>query len=91
MSPSINKPRISTLERVFGFIVDYKSIHDGNSPTTRQIMDGCHLLSTSTVIYFLEQLELQGCIRRPLIENSKRSAAMIEVTGGKWMLAEKPA
>ena len=76
-----NRP---TAQRVYAFIVAYKRRHDGNSPTYREIMDGCCLGSTSVVSYFLEQLKEKGLIRRPEPRIGNRYAGKIEVLGGQW-------
>ncbi|MBE3038290.1 MAG: hypothetical protein IMZ62_05715 [Chloroflexi bacterium] len=76
-----NRP---TVELVYEYIVWYKGLHDGNSPTYREIMDGVHLGSTSVVSYFLEQLKQKGLIRRPEPRIGVRYSATIEVIGGRW-------
>lgn len=72
--------------RIFNFIVAYKSAHDGNSPTSREIMDGANISSTSVVHYHLRKLEVQGKI---WIDGNK--ARRIEVIGGKWTYEEPKA
>ena len=68
-----------TVDRVFEFIVRYKKIHDGNSPTIREIGDMCGISSTSVVSFHLDMLVKDGLIRRDdLLTRS------IEVVGGKW-------
>jgi SOS-response transcriptional repressor LexA len=64
---------------LFAWIVQYKSLHDGNSPTTREMMIGCELRSTSVVAWHLSRLEKEGKIRRELDR-----ARGIYVVGGKW-------
>ena len=71
-------------EQVYRFIVAYKQTHDGNSPTMREIMNNCNISSTSMAFFYLEKLVGLGLIRRPEPEFGKRSAANIEVIGGKW-------
>lgn len=67
---------------VYRFIVDYKAQHDGNSPTIRQIQRACGVNSTSVVVSLLNNLELQGLIRRP--RNGTDKSRNIEVVGGAW-------
>lgn len=74
------------VERVYKFIVSYKKIHDGNSPTIREIGDACGISSTSVVVYWLIRLEDQGLIRRPEPPVGNRYATKIEVVGGEWRL-----
>jgi SOS-response transcriptional repressor LexA len=75
----------SRQQRVYHFIVQYKKGHDGNSPTIREIMDGCELTSTSLVRYYLIELARHGLIRMP----EKGAAAKIEVIGGYWMITQR--
>jgi len=67
---------------IYGFIIDYKRMHDGNSPTIREIMTGCDVTSTSCVVDLLERLQADGWI------HLRRSGLYrgIEVIGGKWTL-----
>ena len=67
---------------IYRFIVDYKAQHDGNSPTLRQIQRACGVNSTSVVVSLLNNLELQGLIRRP--RNGTDKSRNIEVVGGAW-------
>lgn len=73
-------------ERVYQFIVNYKRRHDGNSPTFREIMEGCTITSTSMVLYYLTGLEKRGLIRRPEPVFGNRNATKIEIVGGRWLL-----
>lgn len=68
--------------QIYRFIVDYKAQHDGNSPTIRQIQRACGVNSTSVVVSLLDNLELQGLIRRP--RNGTDKSRNIEVVGGAW-------
>lgn len=95
------KPRISTIhpqvrmitdtpvKLVYDFIIRYKSSHDGNSPTIREIGEACDISSTSVVTYWLKRLESRGLIRRPEPQFGNRFAASIEVIGGKWEMEKK--
>jgi repressor LexA len=67
--------------QVLDFIIKYKRRHDGNSPTFREIQEGCRISSTSVVNYYLRGLEDANMIRRA----EKGASAKIEVTGGRWI------
>ncbi len=71
------------LGQLFGFIIAFKSEHDGNSPTMREIMRGCAIPSTSVCSYNLELLEASGRIR---LCREGVHASRIEVVGGVWTL-----
>src|SRR5262245_8734823 len=67
--------------RIYNFIVEFKSNHNGNSPTIREIADGVCLASTNTVEHHLAGLEKLG-----VIELGKQSEArMISVVGSAWL------
>jgi SOS-response transcriptional repressor LexA len=64
-------------DEVYDFIVEYKTKHEGNSPSFAEIMEGCQLNSTSQVNYYLDQLEIEGRIRRDGVKSI--------YIGGKWV------
>ncbi len=66
----------ATRKRVFEFLVKYKQLHDGLSPSIREIARAC-ALHPSSVTYHLLRLEGEGLIRL----KGRRS---IEVIGGNW-------
>lgn len=68
-------------ERLFRFIVDYKSAHDGNSPDLREMCLGIGLspTNTSVVSWHLRALERER--RLKLSDNKARS---VEIVGGQW-------
>lgn len=66
-----------TVERVFNFIIDYKTRNGGNSPPYRKIARGVGLASTSTVKTHLDTLEELGLVERD-------EDGGIVVVGGKW-------
>lgn len=71
--------------RVFAYILEYKARHDGNSPSFEEIMDACDVSSKSVTFFYLNKLEAEGYIRRPLpSRHCRRSACTIEVVGGNW-------
>ncbi len=75
--------------RVFEAIVHYKRVHDGNSPSTRDIMTATGITSTSVMRYQIGILIREGLLRDvPDLEIRTRS---IEVVGGRWTYeTEKP-
>ena len=77
--PKIKYPR----EDVLAYIVNYKTANDGNSPTIREIMSGCHISSSSMVSYILRDLQDAGKLR---IEQGSRG---IMVVGGVWKVEAK--
>jgi len=70
--------------RVYQYICRYKSEHDGNSPTVREIMRACGISSTSVALYILRALEDEGRITM----RSGGTPRGIQVVGGRW---EAPA
>ena len=68
-------------ESLLRFIVEYKSEHDGNSPSIREIITGAGFSSTSMVNYYLDKLERRGRIVR---EDGLQSRG-IKIPGGKWI------
>lgn len=73
--------RVYSLDAIFDYIVAYKSAHDGNSPTVRQITAQCGISSTSVTAYNLGRLAADGRIR---IGDTWGATRSIEVVGGKW-------
>ena len=69
-------------DRVFDYIVDYKSKHDGLSPAYRDIISAVGISSTSTVRYYLDNLEKRG-----KIELTEFKSRTIKVVGGSWTYA----
>jgi len=65
-------------EDVLRFIVRFKQENDGNSPTMREICDGCGIPSLSHLDVILNKLDEAGWIQR---EGGKRG---IRVAGGSW-------
>ncbi len=69
-------------ELVYAFLVQYKQEHDGNTPTTHEIAEGC-CLSESTVKYHLIRLEVEN---RICVTGDRRRN--IEIMGGSWELGK---
>lgn len=66
-------------DEVLQFIVDYKTISGGDSPSFREIGD--HFgMSTSVVKYILVQIQVEGKIELP----EDQRARFIKVVGGEW-------
>ena len=65
---------------VYSYVCAYKSAHDGNSPTYRQIQEACGISSTGMVHYRLHRLQEQGLIELKKVGTS----TIIEIVGGSW-------
>lgn len=81
------EPHVYDLDAVFRFIVEYKSKHDGNSPSLRDLMRAFDISATSVADNVLARLEKSGRIRR----TGKQQSRCIEVPGGKWALENSSA
>ncbi len=69
---------IATRAKFFEFIIDYKTLHDGVSPSMRDIAKQ-FAISTSVVSHHLNILEELGLIERP-----RGVSRVIRVIGGRW-------
>lgn len=67
-----------TRDRIFDFLVRYKKEHDGNSPSMREIAEGCNIV-LSGAHYHLIRLELENRIRM-----SGQRSRTIEIVGANW-------
>lgn len=56
--------RIYDYDEILRYIISYKIEHNGNSPSTRDIMDIFDIPSTSVVARIIDVLEANGKIRR---------------------------
>lgn len=74
-------PNLERLTAIMSYLIDFKKKHDGNTPSTSQIMDACGISSTSMVSYYLDQLVLYGWIR---LTGGTSKNRMIELAGGSW-------
>ncbi len=74
-------------KHVYAFIIAYKTAHDGNSPTFRQIGDACGITSTSVVNFYLVFLEEQGLVK---VERSWQTRS-ITIIGASWRPPEPAA
>ncbi len=71
------------IQRIFNWIVQYKTEHDGNSPTLRELMRACDMSSLSVVAYNLRRLERAGKIT---LAGRRAQTRRIVVIGGEWHL-----
>lgn len=67
------------LDKIFNFIVRYKTEHDGNSPSIGNIALYMAMPSSSTVNTYLKLLTEKG-----LIMDTHGQTRAIEVVGGSW-------
>lgn len=74
---------------VLHFIIDYKTAHDGVSPTHEDICRACDISSKSAVSRLLDKLESAGKIRRLAVTDNKRWG--IVVAGGRWTYTAESA
>ena len=74
------KPYTYDYQEVLNFIIAYKQLHDGNSPTWREIAEACSISSMSVVAYILQTLERQDKI---ILEHGHVYRNII-VVGGSW-------
>lgn len=65
---------------VFAWLVKYKSQHNGNSPTLREMCTGLNISSISVAHHILDGLQKQGRIVLP-----HKGCNGIEITGSKWV------
>lgn len=65
---------------LLNFIIKYKTAHDGNSPSVREMAKAMDYNTTSAVGYHLDKLEAEGKIRRRF----RMQTRSIEVAGGVW-------
>lgn len=84
MSVPINDDRI---EKIKEYIIEYKSEHDGNSPSMREIAAYMGDLSTSVVRNYLAYLVDIGFL---LSAGEPNQARGLEVAGGRWVYDRDP-
>ena len=72
--------KFAELGDLLNYIIEYKTLHDGNSPTFREIGQARGISSTSVVAYLLQRLEKGGKIKLC----GKGEARTIMVVGGRW-------
>ncbi len=69
---------------MFAFIVRFKSEHDGNSPTTTDLMQALAITSKSVARYTLRRLQDVGLIRIDRDQVDRDNIRSIQVQGGRW-------
>lgn len=74
------------VEAVYRFVIDYKTAHGGDSPSTRQIRDGAGLSSSSVAMSYLRKLQEDG---RITLGHRPYSGMEIQVKGGVWVMARQ--
>jgi len=75
----------ATREAILAYIIQYKRLHDGTSPSIREIGDACKIASKSTVKYHLDELERTGRITTEFAISRS-----IRVPGGEWIYRGQP-
>ena len=73
-----------TTERVYRYIIRFKRMYGGDSPTRREIAAGVGLATVSAVHPHLDVLEAAGRIRRP----KRGKARMIAIPLAAWVFDE---
>jgi SOS-response transcriptional repressor LexA len=68
------------IQKIFDWIVKYKREHDGNSPSLREMMRACGIVSTSTMTSRIDEMEAQGLIALA----GRGKSRCIVVIGGEW-------
>jgi SOS-response transcriptional repressor LexA len=74
----------SSTYRVLSFIIRYKNVNKGQSPSIREICQGCAFHSSSQGHYHLMRLEALG-----LIDRYARRPRSIRLIGEQWVLPEE--
>jgi hypothetical protein len=74
------------IREIFRWIIEYKSQHDGNSPSLTEMMSACCISSRSVARYQLRRMQSAGLIR---LAGSKQ-ARSICVVGGEWRFSDNP-
>jgi SOS-response transcriptional repressor LexA len=73
-----------TALRIYRFIIRYKRMHAGDSPSRREIAAALDLESINTVQNQIENLETAGLIKRPQLGHARR----IVIPGASWEFDE---
>jgi hypothetical protein len=73
---------IYDIQKIFRWIVAYKTQHDGNSPSIVELMHACGISSRSVALYQLHRLQDAGYIRL----TAYRQTRSICIVGGEWRL-----
>ncbi|MBI5303752.1 MAG: hypothetical protein HY868_16570 [Chloroflexi bacterium] len=78
-----NERTVHDIQKIFQWIVTYKTHHDGNSPSLVELMKACGISSRSVALYQLHRLQNAGYIRL----TASRKSRSICIVGGEWRLA----
>lgn len=65
--------------KLYRFIIKFKQINDGRSPSIRQMVDGTDITSTSVAQWYLDKM-----VELSLIERMSGTRG-IRIIGGKWI------
>ncbi|MBN1535163.1 MAG: hypothetical protein JW908_00420 [Anaerolineales bacterium] len=76
---------VRNIDHLYDYLVNYKRLHDGNSPSIRDIRLHFNISSTSYVNHLLHRLESDGKIRL----DAYPKPCSIEIVGGRWIAPEK--
>ena len=63
---------------VLKFVIRYKAAHNGNSPSYKEIMDGCDIKSKSHAKWLLDRLESAGALEHDGVRG-------ISVSNSRWI------
>jgi SOS-response transcriptional repressor LexA len=74
------------LQQIFRWIIQYKTEHDGNSPSLAEMMGACCISSKSVALYELHRLQKAGLIRLM----GRKQARRIHIVGGEWHFNGNP-
>lgn len=70
--------------KLLAYIIHYKRLHNGNSPSVREIQHDCGYASIATIVYALRELSEGGLIMRPT-NDGKWPARSIEIDYSEWI------
>lgn len=75
------RPRIATYETVYTFVLEFKTTHQGDSPSKQDIQSAMGWTGGGSVTYALQRLEQENKIRCTTVGRR----LYIEVIGAKWV------
>ena len=70
---------------IYAFIRGYKKLHNGKSPSNREIQRACGISTSSLVFYHLAKLHKQNAIQ---LTGDRYSRSRIELPGEQYVLPE---
>lgn len=71
-------------DAVYRYLVAYKRLHGGASPSVREIMDALDIPSTSVVHYHLRVMDRAGRVRL-LRRPGRKGYGAIGIPGERWL------